>query len=450
MHVVSGMAFSPDGKKISTCGSDSTVITWDVTSGECLWRFKDDIQEICDFRSISYSPYDGRYLACAADDGTVKVFDTAATAVDQVWVTLGTPNKAGHAGRVHAAVFSTDGAHIVTAGIDKSVRLWDARTGAPGKVFRGHLKSVRDVIFLPNGRQIASCGNDNMIRFWDMPSSNSMGTVTSSPNKQEQVESRHIHEIKQVLNMPGSQHIASCSSDSVRIWHKETGELCHTFRADRSNFLFMAVSPCGGKIVIVVKEGTLRRIDLPSGFHQPELRVARDWQLSEFEFEGHDGIVTPEVLFSSDGVLFACAFYTVVQICNWVTGKKEFTIPICKDENGRTLYDESGFPVGSFEHLCFSPVGGCQLAIADSTGYVHLWDMTKTQLEIQHALQVHPLVMAYSYDGTAIWMILSDGAQSWDPKTGTPIINIKIGGLKQQFCDGLTPGCIFLQRYNCV
>jgi WD40 repeat protein len=44
----------------------------------------------------------------------------------------------GHTEGVWSASFSADGSRIVTAGFDKTARVWDARTGAELLALKGH------------------------------------------------------------------------------------------------------------------------------------------------------------------------------------------------------------------------------------------------------------------------------------------------------------------------
>jgi hypothetical protein len=54
-----------------------------------------------------------------------------------------------HAGRVVCVVFSPDGQALGSASDDKTVKIWDARTGRETLTFKGHSEGVSSVAFSP-------------------------------------------------------------------------------------------------------------------------------------------------------------------------------------------------------------------------------------------------------------------------------------------------------------
>lgn len=64
--------------------------------------------------------------------------------------------------------FSPDGRCIVYGSNDRTLRVWDAKTGqAACAPFKGHGDSVMSVMFSPNGKCIVSGSQDQTIRVWD-------------------------------------------------------------------------------------------------------------------------------------------------------------------------------------------------------------------------------------------------------------------------------------------
>ena len=113
--------------------------------------------------AVVFSP-DGRLLATASFDGSVRLWDGASR------LPLGQP-LAGHTETVTAVAFSPDGRLLATASADRSVRLWDVASRQPlGEPLTGHTEEVFAVVFSPDGTLLATASADDTARVWATPS----------------------------------------------------------------------------------------------------------------------------------------------------------------------------------------------------------------------------------------------------------------------------------------
>lgn len=177
---VLSVAFSPDGALLASGGDDNLVKVWDLRTGQQLHVLgfgEGPIRPVAfnlqgappalrpipamagGVASLAFSP-DGKLLASASRDHTVKIWDVATG--EQV----GTLE--GHASQVWSVAFSPDGKLLASGSGDNTVKLWDVGTMREARTLGGHTDAVRGVAFSPDGKLLASGSRDRTVIVWDV------------------------------------------------------------------------------------------------------------------------------------------------------------------------------------------------------------------------------------------------------------------------------------------
>jgi WD40 repeat protein len=110
-------------------------------------------------------------------------------------------------------IFSPDDRYIASGSKDRTVRIWDARTGKQvGEALIGHTNAVWTVAFSPDGRTLASGSNDKTIRLWDVQNKEK-AKLLGPPLE------GHTESVWSVKFSPDGKSIVSGSADlSLRWW----------------------------------------------------------------------------------------------------------------------------------------------------------------------------------------------------------------------------------------
>ncbi|MFJ6602214.1 WD40 repeat domain-containing serine/threonine protein kinase [Streptomyces lydicus] len=273
--------------------------------------------------AVAFSP-DGKILAGACDDETVRLWDVATHRV--------TATLIGHRGRVFTLTFSPDGKTLASGCDDGAgrVRVWDMGTKRAIATVRAH-DNANSLSFSPDGRTLAGA-TDNGVLLWDLAT----GKETPLP---------HLGGSQSAVFSPDGDVLAFGLGKDVKVWNMATGRTAATFSGDgrASGVQALAFSP-DGRILASGSDETVRLWNVVAG-------------LSTATLTGHTDEVQV-VAFSPDGQTLA-------------SGSNDRTVRLWDVTTGRIVAplhaDDRVFS------LTFSPDGNSLAVSGGGAVQIQLW-----------------------------------------------------------------------------
>jgi WD40 repeat protein len=194
--------------------------------------------------SAAYSP-DGQWVASAGEDRIIRVW--RARSRQDAAVLL------GHTGAVLELAFAPSGRRLASRSADfgpttgdDSVRVWDLDPRAPLPVLRDHRASIYPLAYSPDGRWLASGGFDKTVRLWDATTGEPCATLP------------HPSSVWGLGFGPDSTWLVTGSrqEDRLRIWDVATARVRKEipFHAGSPLFHSLAVSPDGTRVAVTAED----------------------------------------------------------------------------------------------------------------------------------------------------------------------------------------------------
>jgi len=279
----------------------------------------------------------------------------------------------GHSDEVHGMAVSPDGKRIVSGSVDKTVKVWDAATGAELMTLRGHDEGVGSVAFSPDGKRIVSGSEDNTIKIWDAATGAELMTLRG-----------HSDKVWSVAFSPGGKRIVSGSRDKmVKVWDATNGDELMTIRGHQRMIGPVSFSPDGRRIVSGSMDWTIK---------EPWNQTIKVWDAATgaevMTLRGRHTDIILSIAFSPDGErIVSGSFDETVKVWDAATGAEIMTL------RGHKL---------AVADVAFS-TDGRQIVSGSNDGTIKVWDVsTGTELMTLLGHENEVRSVAFSPDGMHI------------------------------------------------
>lgn len=275
--------------------------------------------------SVTISP-NGLTAISGSADKTVKVWNLK---TGQLIRTL-----TGHSSEISSVAVSPDG-NFLAVGISdtprSNVKVWNLSTGKLIHTLLGHNKPVNVVAISPDGRILAS--GSNKIKIWNLQHGDRVCTLWHSTAVRATA-----------IAADGTILVSGTSDHKIKIWNPQTGEPLHTIMGHMGAVTSLVLYP--------IAEGFSDRLGqiLVSGSADRTIKI---WEINTgkvlYVLTGHEDEITSLAMSQDGKILISASKDKTIKIWNWhlgelmqtLSGHDDIVTSVAISPDGRTIVSGS-------------------------------------------------------------------------------------------------------------
>lgn len=156
----------------------------------------------------------GEYLASASKDASVIIWKSRALLSGECDQSNAVLHKLeGHSEMIWFLSWSPSDDLLLSCGHDRTIRLWDIKSGTCSRVFKKHTEQITACAWMPHGRSFVSGAHDSHIYEWNVDTGECVASYPASA---------HVNDLS--ISKDGKVLIATCSDCVIQIFDTTTKE----------------------------------------------------------------------------------------------------------------------------------------------------------------------------------------------------------------------------------